>query len=132
MIWAQGTYRTTSLQDNNTDNLGGLVADEIGMKLGYNKIALQGLHYINDKDVKSEPGPLVLGGANQLVYLLNTTATRCPSTKIVVGGTEQGAKVIHQAMNHHIWPELAKKIRGGEWKTKPRWTSADHAPSSSV
>ena len=113
LIWAQGTTKTeTPYAGINLDNIGGLLADEIGMVFGFEEIAVQGLNYTNTKDVISYPTRDLLGGAKRLATLFNETATRCPDTKMIMGGSELGAKVIHEALNNEISPEVAKRIHG--------------------
>lgn len=48
-------------------------------------------------------------GAESLRTMLQTTAKRCPNTKIVVGGYSQGAQVVHRALEGFD-REIVKKV----------------------
>jgi cutinase len=57
-------------------------------------------------------------GATTLFNLIGQTATRCPSTKIVVSGYSQGAQLVHTA-TQRLSAANAARVNAG--KSPPRW-----------
>ena len=110
VIFASGT-RTSN---NFGPDIGGLFVDEMGLKIGFDKFAVQGVHYGKHWPHGSDLyTPKILGGAMELVRHLDRTVSRCPDTKIVLAGHMDGAKVIHAA-GYYLTTELGDRVDAGK------------------
>ncbi|KAJ7849168.1 cutinase [Mycena leptocephala] len=90
-IFARGTG-----EDGNvgTDVGAPLIAD-LRAALGTAGIAAQGVDYAADVLGYLEGGDPA--GSATMAGLINTAASKCPSTEIVLGGYSQGAQLVHKA-----------------------------------
>jgi cutinase len=65
---------------------------------GVTKVATEGIDYAALLSTNFLPGGADLAGIAEMKDLLNDAATRCPTSKIVVGGYSQGAALVHRAV----------------------------------
>ncbi|KAJ7752625.1 cutinase-domain-containing protein [Mycena metata] len=90
-IFARGTD-----EDGNVGTIVGppLIAD-LRAALGVDGIAAQGVDY--DASILGYLEGGSPSGITTMVGLINTAASQCPATKIVIGGYSQGAQLVHKA-----------------------------------
>ncbi|KAJ7236403.1 cutinase, partial [Mycena rebaudengoi] len=87
--------RGTSEPGNIGAQVGPPLITDLRAALGTAGITAQGVNYS-----ASVLGYLLggdLDGSAKMVNLINTAASKCPSTKIVIGGYSQGAQLVHNA-----------------------------------
>ncbi|KAF2996243.1 hypothetical protein E8E13_003638 [Curvularia kusanoi] len=94
VIYARGTSQAGNVGD--AAAVGPLFFNQIASRVGgTSQLAIQGVTYS-----ASVSGFLAGGdatGSTTMTNLISTTATRCPSTKIVLAGYSQGAQLVHNA-----------------------------------
>ena len=111
VIFARGY----AVSGNFGPDIGGFFVDEIGMKIGLEKLAVQGVDYENGwGHGTGQTSPGVYGGAMELVRLLNQTVLRCPDTKIVLAGNLNGARVIHDSC-YWLTAELGDRFNASKY-----------------
>ncbi|KAJ7351310.1 cutinase, partial [Mycena albidolilacea] len=90
-IFARGTN-----EDGNVGaRVGPPVIADLRAALGTTGIAAQGVDYDASVLGYLEGGDPT--GSTTMTTLINTAASKCPSTKIVIGGYSQGAQLVHNA-----------------------------------
>ncbi|KAK0109467.1 separase/separin, variant 2 [Cadophora gregata] len=93
VLFAKGTGENGNMGDGSSP--GPAWAAAIRASLGTDRVAVQGIAY--DASVLG----YLLGGSpsGSTTYLntINQASTKCPSTKIVIGGYSQGAQILHNA-----------------------------------
>ncbi|KAF2133899.1 carbohydrate esterase family 5 protein [Dothidotthia symphoricarpi CBS 119687] len=94
VIWARGTTQEGNV--GTPDSEGPTFFNNLASRLGgTSRLAIQGVTY-----PASIAGFLAGGdaaGSTTMYNLINTAASKCPSTKIVVSGYSQGAQLVHTA-----------------------------------
>lgn len=63
-------------------------------------MATEGIDYAALLSTNFLPGGADYAGIAEMKDLLNQAATRCPASKIVVGGYSQGAALVHRAVEN--------------------------------
>ncbi|KAK5939613.1 hypothetical protein PMZ80_007992 [Knufia obscura] len=83
-------------------NLGTVIGPDVGNGLkrvfGSTNVAVEGIDYPALLSTNNLPGGADLGGIREMEDLLDSAASRCPNSKIVVGGYSQGAALVHRAV----------------------------------
>ncbi|KAL6705915.1 hypothetical protein ACN47E_006194 [Coniothyrium glycines] len=94
VIYARGTTQAGNVGDVGSEGPTFLnaIAARVG---GASRVAVQGVNY--PADVFGFLAGGSAEGATTMFNLIGQTATRCPSTKIVVSGYSQGAQLVHTA-----------------------------------
>ncbi|KAJ7155239.1 cutinase [Mycena filopes] len=87
--------RGTSEDGNVGSDVGPPVIDDLRAALGADGIAVQGVDY--DASILGYLEGGSPSGAVTMAGLINLAASKCPTTKIVLGGYSQGAQVTHKA-----------------------------------
>ncbi|KAJ6471636.1 cutinase, partial [Mycena vitilis] len=90
-IFARGTN-----EDGNVGaDVGAPLIADLRASLGTDGIAAQGVNYSASVLGYLEGGDPA--GSTTMLNLINTAASKCPSTDIVIGGYSQGAQLVHNA-----------------------------------
>ncbi|KAK7053528.1 cutinase [Favolaschia claudopus] len=100
-----------------------LIAD-LRAALGTNNLAAQGVDYSASVLGYLEGGDPT--GTKTMATLINTAATQCPSTKIVIGGYSQGAQLTHKAaamLSASVTARIAAVVMFGDPQHVGRSTS---------
>ncbi|KZM25752.1 Cutinase [Ascochyta rabiei] len=94
VIYARGTSQQGNVGD--AAAVGPLFFNQIASKVGgTSRLAIQGVTYPASVSGFLQGGDAA--GSTTMTNLISTTATRCPSTKIVLAGYSQGAQLVHNA-----------------------------------
>jgi cutinase len=111
VIWARGTAAPGNVGQAGSEGPAffNALASALG---GTSRLAIQGVTYS-----ASVIGFLAGGdaaGATTMFNLINQTASRCPSTKIVVSGYSQGAQLVHTA-TQRLTAANAARVSAGKF-----------------
>ncbi|KAF1364197.1 cutinase-domain-containing protein [Lizonia empirigonia] len=94
VIYARGTSQQGNVGD--AAAVGPLFFNQIASRVGgTSKLAIQGVTYSASVLGFLQGGDAA--GSTTMTNLISSTATRCPSTKIVLAGYSQGAQLVHNA-----------------------------------
>jgi len=118
MIWvpsagaASGVFSSGRSGEKNIDDIGGLIADKIGSAVGFDNMMLYGVTWSGasiDERI----------AAGWLQVSVDKVAKTCPDTKIVLGGMEEGAALVHAAAEmtgqvDHWEPKVYSKVKASE------------------
>lgn len=105
VLYARGTNGAGNVGEAGSEgpSFFNAIAARVG---GISRLAIQGVNY-----PATVLGFLAGGdaqGTTTLFNLINTTASRCPSTKIVVSGYSQGAQLVHKALQRLTAAQAAR------------------------
>jgi len=102
----------------NFDNWGGMMADELGDRLGWDDFAVSGLDYRNDvyylEDIQKQTPTGYEDAADLLEEQLSKLVERCPKTKIVLGGRLHGCRIVRAALARPDGVAHSDKVKAGK------------------
>lgn len=85
-------------------NMGTICGPQTGQGLkdnfGADSVAVEGIDYAAALDTNFLPGGADPAGISEMVDLIGQVASKCPASKLVVGGYSQGAALTHRAVEN--------------------------------
>ncbi|ORY01278.1 cutinase-domain-containing protein [Clohesyomyces aquaticus] len=106
VIYARGTSQAGNVGDSAA--VGPIFFNNVASKIGgTGQLAIQGVTY--SASVLGFLAGGDLAGTTTMTNLVNTASTKCPSTKIILGGYSQGAQLVHKA-TRNLSATVAAKV----------------------